>query len=224
MLIAGTSCVDYSNLNNEKQDIDANGESGRTFRGMMSWVKRHRPPLVIMENVCSAPWDQIITYWAKNKYTANQMRVDTKNYYIPHTRTRGYLLAVDEKHSSLAKKWTDLVGDMKRPASSTLDAFLLPTDDARIHQAREKLVRETEKERVGRLDWNRCENRHQRARLEEELGNKRPLTGWEEGGQCKLPDFAWNDWGIGQVERVWDLMDISVLRDAKKGVDPSFKS
>ena len=108
--------------------------------------------MVIMENVCSAPWDQIITYWAKNKYTANQMRVDTKNYYITHTRTRGYLLAVDEKHSSLAKKWTDLVGDMKRPASSTLDAFLLPTDDARIHQAREKLVRNRRPATANELD------------------------------------------------------------------------
>lgn len=34
-LVAGTSCVNYSNLNNEKQDIDTNGELGRTFRGMM---------------------------------------------------------------------------------------------------------------------------------------------------------------------------------------------
>ena len=39
-----------------------------------------------------------------------------------------------------------------------------------------------------------------------------------------MPDFAWNDWGVGQVERVWDLMDISLLRSAKKGVDPSFKT
>ena len=31
LLVAGTSCVDYSNLNNEKQDIDTNGETGRTF-------------------------------------------------------------------------------------------------------------------------------------------------------------------------------------------------
>ena len=51
LLVAGTSCVDYSNLNNEKQDIDGHGESGRTFRGMLDWVKMHRPPLVILENV-----------------------------------------------------------------------------------------------------------------------------------------------------------------------------
>ena len=44
------------------------------------------------------------------------------------------------------------------------------------------------------------------------------------GGSCKMPDFAWADWAQGQVERVWDLMDISVLRAALRGVDPSFKT
>ena len=39
-----------------------------------------------------------------------------------------------------------------------------------------------------------------------------------------MADFAWADWAQGQVERVWDLMDISVLRAAVKGVDPSFKT
>ena len=39
-----------------------------------------------------------------------------------------------------------------------------------------------------------------------------------------MPDYSWTDWGAGQVERVWDLLDISLLRDAKKGIDPSFKT
>ncbi|KAI0372611.1 hypothetical protein BV20DRAFT_1119632 [Pilatotrama ljubarskyi] len=226
LLVAGTSCVDYSNLNNEKQDIDANGESGRTFRGMMSWVKNHRPPLVILENVCGAPWDRVVEYFARNGYSAEHLRVDTKTFYIPHTRTRVYLLAVDQKRSSMPDAWKAMIQKLRRPASSTLDAFLLPTDDPRIHQARQKLAAEahTVGSTRGRTDWGRCESRHQRARLEEQLGTKRPLTSWEEGGFCKLPDFAWNDWGIGQVERVWDLMDISLLRSAKKGVDPSFKT
>ncbi|KAG6868739.1 hypothetical protein C0993_011318 [Termitomyces sp. T159_Od127] len=228
ILIAGTSCVDYSNLNNQKQDIDASGESGRTFRGMMTWVKRHRPPLVILENVCSAPWDKVKEYFENNNYSAEHQRVDTKQYYIPHTRTRGYLVAVDKKGSSIPGKWSDLVKNkLKRPASSTLDAFLLASDDPRIHQARQKLVQESYNaldRRTGRTDWSRCESRHQRARLEEELGAKRPLTSWDEGGFCKLPDFAWGDWGVGQVERVWDLMDISLLRSATKGIDPSYKT
>ncbi|EAU90488.2 DNA repair protein rad8 [Coprinopsis cinerea okayama7 len=228
MLVAGTSCVDYSNLNNQKQDIDAGGESGRTFRGMMSWVKNHRPPIVILENVCSAPWDKVQTYFEREGYSACWTRVDTKNYYIPHTRTRVYLVAVNKVNSKLPEEWKELVtGRLKRPASSTLDAFLLPSDDPRIHHARQKLVQESygaPDRRTGRTDWSRCESRHQRARLEEELGNKRPLTSWDDGGSCKLPDFAWNDWGVAQVERVWDLMDISLLRSAAKGIDPSYKT
>ena len=244
LLIAGTSCVDYSTLNNEKQDIDANGESGRTFRGMMSWVDKHRPPLVILENVCGAPWDKVTKYFEKNNYSASYFRVDTKQYYVPHTRTRVYLLAVHQSKSSIPDRWRALVGKLQRPASTTLDSWLLPTDDQRIHQARQKLVQESFgalDRRTGRTDWGRCESRHQRARLEEELGSKRPLTNWDDGeygflmpttilltkisgGYCKLPDFAWGDWGVVQVERVWDLMDISLMRSAKLGVDPSFKT
>ncbi|KAF9454298.1 hypothetical protein P691DRAFT_845153 [Macrolepiota fuliginosa MF-IS2] len=228
ILIAGTSCVDYSNLNTQKQDIDANGESGRTFRGMMSWVKNHRPPLVILENVCSAPWDRVKQYFEHTGYSAAFSRVDTKFYYIPHTRTRVYLVAVDKRNSSIPEDWKELVTKkLKRPASSTLDAFLLSSDDPRIHQARQKLVQESYgalDRKTGRTDWGRCESRHQRARLEEALGNKRPLTSWDEGGFCKLPDFAWNDWGVGQVERVWDLMDISLLRSALRGIDPNNKT
>ncbi|KAF8448928.1 hypothetical protein L210DRAFT_846955 [Boletus edulis BED1] len=227
LLVAGTSCVDYSNLNNEKKGIDAGGESGRTFHGMMSWIVNHRPPLVLLENVCSAPWSNVKDYFGRQNYSAEFMRLDTKQFYIPHTRTRVYLLAVDKRLSQLPGEWKNLVmNKLKRPASSTLDAFLLPSDDLRIHQAREMLVRAggVSDSRSGRTDWTRCESRHARARLEEFLGPKRPLTNWEEGGACRLPDFAWQDWGVRQVERVWDLMDISLLRSAKINVDPSYKT
>lgn len=228
LLVAGTSCVDYSNLNNEKKGIDGGGESGRTFHGMMSWVSNHRPPLVILENVCSAPWDRVKDYFKRQGYSAEFLRVDTKLYYIPHTRTRVYLLAVDSRGSNIPMEWKNWISTkLKRPASSTLDAFLLPSDDPRIHQARQKLVQDSggvSESRTGRIDWTRCESRHARARLEEALGPKRPLTNWEEGGGCRMPDFAWQDWGVRQVERVWDLMDISLLRSAKIGVDPSYKT
>ncbi|KIJ55585.1 hypothetical protein M422DRAFT_240196 [Sphaerobolus stellatus SS14] len=226
ILIAGTSCVDYSNLNNEKKDIDAGGESGQTFRGMLSWVSNHRPPLVILENVCGAPWDKVQSKFAEISYSADFMRLDTKQFYIPHTRTRVYLLAVDKKRSDIPGDWTKMMKSLYRPASSSLDAFLLPSDDPRIHQAREKFVQENSAvdRRGGRTDWGRCESRHQRARIEEELGSKRPLTSWDEGGYCTLPDYGWNDWAVLQVERVWDLMDISYLRALKENTDPSSKT
>ncbi|KAJ6619889.1 hypothetical protein B0H10DRAFT_2023863 [Mycena sp. CBHHK59/15] len=228
LLVAGTSCVDYSNLNNVKQGIDAKGESGQTFRGMLAWVEKHRPPLVILENVCSAPWARVAEEFEKIGYSAKSSRFDTKFFYIAHTRTRVYLIAVDSRKSKIPDQWLRLVTqDLKRPASSTLDAFLLPSDDPRIHQARQKLVKESYNaldRRTGRTDWNRCERRHERARSDEYLGKKRPLTNWDDGGSCSLPDYSWSDWGVGQVERVWDLMDILYLRSAKKGIDPSYKT
>jgi site-specific DNA-cytosine methylase len=224
MLVAGTSCVDYSTLNNEKKDIDSKGESGQTFRGMMDWIKKFMPAVVILENVCGAPWDLIRQRFEKEGYSSEWMRLDTKHYYIPHTRTRVYLLATLAKGAGVAAKWKAMVKQLERPSSSTLEAFMLDTDDPRVHNAREALSRSVEERKGGRVDWGRCESRHHRARAEEELGNKRPLTGWEEGGKCKLPDYAWNDWGKQQVDRVLDLCDINYIRAAKEGVDARYKT
>ena len=153
---------------------------------MMSWVEKHKPPLVILENVCSAPWESVEKCFKSHDYSVGQLELDTKKYYIPHTRNRGYLLAAHVPSSTLPESWMDLLQKLERPASSTLDAFLLPTDDPRIHQARQRLAKEaydTVGATRGRTDWGRCESRHQRARLEERLGTKRPLTNWEEGNR-----------------------------------------
>lgn len=230
MLIAGTSCVDYSGLNNVKQDIDANGESGRTFRGMLQWVNKHRPPVVLLENVCSAPWDKVVQYFAEIDYDANYLRLDTKEYYIPHTRTRVYLYATpthrgDREH--LPEKWMETVKALRRPWSSSFEAFLLPADHPDIHRARLDLAATKfhyDGSQRKATDWGRCESRHARARQEEELGNLRPLTAWKEAGVCKGLDWTWNDWLQAQTERVVDLLEISTLRMAKEGIDSGYKA
>ena len=43
LLHAGTSCVDYSTLNNEKKTLHDGGESSQTFFGMFEWVKKATP-------------------------------------------------------------------------------------------------------------------------------------------------------------------------------------
>lgn len=187
VLIAGTSCVDYSTLNNEKKDIDAGGESGKTFAGMLGWVENHRPTIVILENVCGAPWDKMVKRFTDRGYSAIHQKFDTRNYYIPHTRNRGYLMAIDSKRTSLTVKWHQMVKSFSRPASCTFDAFLLESDDPRIHHARQKLVQEGNMiERKAGYDWGKCESRHVKARVEEKLGPRRPLTGWEEGGYKQI--------------------------------------
>ncbi|ORX34744.1 hypothetical protein BD324DRAFT_131575 [Kockovaella imperatae] len=230
LLIAGTSCVDYSNLNNQQQSIEGNGESGRTFRGMIQWVKKHQPPIVILENVCNAPWDKVVEYFGQIDYDAQYARLDTKEFYIPHTRTRVYLFATprgNDNKSHLADKWVMTVKDMKRPWSSSFENFLLHTDDPNIHRARLDLAAaKAYKDGTQRkpTDWNRCESRHQFARHSENLGILRPLTSWQEAGVCKGLDWTWNDWLLSQTERVLDLLEISTLRMAKDGIDSGFKA
>lgn len=229
ILIAGTSCVDYSNLNNVQQDIDANGESGRTFRGMLQWVKKHQPPIVILENVCNAPWDRVVEYFGQIDYDAQYTRLDTKEFYIPHTRTRVYLFATPSspEPENLPEKWAQTVKDLRRPWSSPFEAFLLHTDDPNIHRARLELASaRAQADGTSRktTDWNRCESRHQRARQDEALGLLRPLTSWQEAGVCKGLDWTWNDWLLAQTERVVDLLEISTLRMAKDGIDSGFKA
>lgn len=160
-------------------------------------------------------------------HTANSISI--RHYYIPHTRTRGYLIAVPRSTGGGAvDAWADKVKALSRPCSSPLEAFLLPTDDPRIQRAREDLatLKET-KDGVKRttVDWIRCESRHAQAREQEFLGLGRPLTAWQDnGGPPTMPDGAWNDWATAQTERVLDLMDISVLRLAKNGTDVSESS
>ena len=189
-LVAGTSCVDYSNLNNEKKGLNDKGESGQTFRGMMTWIKKNQPPIIILENVCNAPWSEIAQCFRDEGYESTFQRVDTKRYYIPHTRTRVYLFAVKIDKSRKAKmteetdicdQWKAKVKELERPASATLEAFLFDSDDPRVHKGRQMLAMPGEDSTRANTDWGRCESRHQRARIEEGLGARRPFTNWEAG-------------------------------------------
>ena len=227
ILIAGTSCVDYSNLNTKQKTITQKGESGQTFRGMLQWIKKFQPPIVIIENVSGAPWETKVKIFEEElNYHADFLRMDTKAYYIPHTRQRGYLVGVLKgsgvKGPAFLKEWKEKIQELRRPASAVLDAFMFPNDDPRVLKGRQRLA--DEEERSGRVDWARCESRHLFARVEEELGDKRPLTGWSDSGNTSMPSFAWNEWCNGQVHRVQDLMDINTLRLAKHGLDCTYKT
>ena len=102
---------------------------------------------------------------------------------------------------------------------------MFPNDDPRVLKGRQRLA--DEEARSGRVDWARCErymqfcsylykcilnvlffvsilfysllcfSRHLFARVEEELGDKRPLTGWSDSGNTTMPSFAWNEWCNG---------------------------
>ncbi|KAK7207152.1 hypothetical protein BZA70DRAFT_270604 [Myxozyma melibiosi] len=224
ILIAGTSCVDFSTLNNLKKTLEDQGESGRTYRGMCRYVTKHNPTIVVLENVCGAPWTDIVGHFEEMGYDAQSVKLDSKDYYIPHTRNRVYLCAFKKGHSGLANEWAKKVQSLKRPASSSFEAFMLHSDDPRVLAVRTKMAKENMGPTRGRIDWDRCEQRHSKARYKEQLGFKRPFTSWDESGSCQFVDTWWKEFGANQVNRVRDLIDITFLRAAQADVDPAFKA
>ena len=218
--------MDFSALNRNKQDIDDGGESGDTFHALCSYIKQHRPKVVILENVCSAPFDKMAQYMLEVNYYALHKRVDTKKYYIPHTRTRGYMICLDmdayDNHVDLGRDWLGLMDKFERPASCSVEAFLLDEDDPHVFTARQrgfKASLETTRE----VDWAKCQLRHLDHRTSENLGKGRPVTRWVDNGTCKPPEYFWHAWMKGNVERVWDFIDIAHLRSLTKGFDSQYK-
>ena len=100
-------------------------------------------------------------------YRASSMRLDTKNYYLPQTRTRGYLLAIASEVAlpDVIHRWEKQLKAMERDASASLEAFMLDAHDPRVLAAREDLsYKRRDKEDT---PWDKCEARHARVRIEE---------------------------------------------------------
>jgi hypothetical protein len=135
ILVAGTSCVDFSRLNKHRRDLDqdAGGESSKTWFAVLAYVKEFRPAIVILENVLHGPWDRMMECYREIDYLPAGVLLDTKGYYLPHTRQRGYMVCFDKTKATkniggIGKQWTSLMADFRRHASSSVADFMLPDD------------------------------------------------------------------------------------------------
>lgn len=258
MLVAGFSCVDFSKLNKKAKKLTDVGESGDTFRAILEYAKAYRPGVIVLENVDSAPWDLIQAVWMNDGdsirtelgkvaeedvpytgldafwddddpgYSAAWVRVDAKNYYIPQTRTRRYMICLDrlryptpELADEAVLNWKTYVMSLQRKASVSVEAFLLSEDDPRLHCAKDELSKTGNPKRES--DWAICNGRHEIYRHLEKLGTLRPISNWTNDGTAKPSSFLWTDWTLIQPERVWDSIDISGLRNANRGFDSFYK-
>ncbi|KAL4736993.1 hypothetical protein BDV11DRAFT_172351 [Aspergillus similis] len=245
ILIAGFSCVDFSGLNNYRKELDEKGESGDTFWGIICYAKAYRPRMVILENVKTAPWAKIESHWNDIDYVAVHADVDTKAYYLPQTRERGYMFCVDRRllsdlaqnHHGLGldadeiglnmrREWVDTLAAFKRPASSPAGMFLLDAEDRRLEQIEKDMAQKiTASAATARatVNWDRYQVRHQGYRLKQGLGHRRPISKSQDDGTCKMPDFAWQVWVRSLPERVWDTIDVNFLRKLVDGYDMNYK-
>jgi hypothetical protein len=61
MLVAGTSCKNFSMLRSTRRlDIEDKGCSGETFLGAVEVLLKEKPKFAIFENVTGAPWVSIL--------------------------------------------------------------------------------------------------------------------------------------------------------------------
>ena len=162
-------------------------------------------------------------------YSALWHKVDAKNYYIPQTRIRKYMICLDRRRfpsPGLADKavedWESYMIALERKASVSAEAFLLPENDPRLQRAKDEMskIGKPKQER----DWEVCNGRHELYRTNEKLGTSRPILDWTNNGSAKASSYLWTDWTMSQVERIWDSIEVSYLRNAAKGFDSFFKS
>lgn len=243
ILIAGTCCVDFSIMNHAQKTLKGGGESGDTFFAMLAYAKVYRPRIIILENVAGAPW--LKSSWGKKKgephgfddefdkigYKAKFVKLDTKNYYIPQTRTRGYMISINIQDLSveqrtrvdeLLENWKNVVVDyLKRPASTPVSMWLLPSDDPRLVHSRTPWVDDLEKSRKPPR-WDACQVNYASYRQNLGLGDCRPLTSWGTDGFFVLPDFFQQKHSFGLTERVLDTIDISHIRGINRGYDDRY--
>ncbi|KAI0912125.1 hypothetical protein F4823DRAFT_240768 [Ustulina deusta] len=269
LLVAGTSCVDFSSLNSKQrnslqltntgailtEEWNKNrcsntplredffddfrewlngitpaqiqttgkeiGESTITFLSTVCYINNHRPKMVILENVCKAPWSVMCgLFLHAADYAATHISVDTKDYYIPQTRNRGYVVAVDRQvFGSCAEQiiieWKTQLSSLKRGASTPAQHWLLSPNDPIAIRARQD---EAEKAIANSLkpskesSWERSKMRHHRVRRQNNLGNGRPLTAWGLGGIESPFDRLDQLIIISLNSRALDCLDIYFLR------------
>ncbi|KAF1816302.1 hypothetical protein P152DRAFT_470338 [Eremomyces bilateralis CBS 781.70] len=228
-LIVGFSCVDFSNLNTNKKTLEADGQSGQTFRAVIGYAEKWYPNIILVENVSGCKWDGLKTSFDAIGYEFEWVKVDTKDYYIPHTRQRGYGIVVRRAIFSSptdARKAVEawkrhLTVTFKRPASSTFIDYLLPEHDPRIQKA--KWDRAAKKS--NNTSWEASQVRHEEVRQDLGLGDKREFLKWVSNGGCRPREYMDRDWILRRAERELDLLEVVNLRAiCELEVDPEFKA
>lgn len=221
VLVAGTSCVDFSALNHSKKRLRDGGQSGRTFEGMIRWVTTAKPAMVLLENVCGAPWGEMCAAFELIGYTVQKTELDSKRFGLPQTRIRGYALALLGKSNGNWSSALQQLASTRDPPP--LSNYLSSSLSGAVVAAKVVLTAK----RVGEVQpsaWIRCEYRHKQARASEGLGAGRPLTRWTPGGPPLLRTGGWAGYATGLGPRKTDLLDINFIRQAKLGRDAAHRT
>lgn len=202
-------------------------ESDLTFFPVLAFILNQRPSIVIFENVYDAPWDDLCKYYCPAiGYSARYLPCDTKDYYLPQTRKRKYLVAFDmdnfgeDMSSIMANRTVDFLGRLQRRASVDVEKFLYNNMDKAIQLDMQQMEFEISSKAIKDATWAFSRQRHENVRSQEDLGRGHPFSGLQSTGDMSVYDRM-NKTVFGrQTDRIKDLSDINLLRGLKGS--PSF--
>jgi site-specific DNA-cytosine methylase len=209
------------------------GESARTFFSAIKLVSKLRPKTVMLENVLGAPWDLYTnSIFPKLGYVAGSVKLDTKHFYLPQTRKRGYLIAVDAQRIGtktakvIADEWCRVLVGFKRRASAPVSAFLGSPDDPATIQAKADMEA---KAPYPNTDWGFSSLRHFDERRRHGLlldENPFSLKAMRNGRliYASYPSHSWKRLWDRLGARVVDSMDILFAAGRKYNVDIGYKT
>lgn len=209
------------------------GESARTFFSAVKLINTIRPKTVILENVSGAPWDMYTKQiFPKICYVARYVRLDTKDFYLPQTRVRGYLVAVDAQQigegpaTEVADGWKALLSTTcKRPASAPVSLFLRASDDPATIAAKADM----ETKVTVNSEWGLSSLRHFDERRRHGLGRDDNPFSMKAMRNSRLifasyPSHSWLRFWELQGSRVIDSMDILFAAAKGHNIDLSYKT
>ena len=167
--------------------------------------------------------EETVASYFSELYAVKHLPLDTKDFWLPHTRQRGYMLLVlkslyeDEAELNAAiNAYGELVEKMKKGASAPIEAFLLKSDDYRLRVRSKQSSAKSGK----RVAWDKCQVGHALLRGDQGLGIKRPVTHWTHDAPTRNPDFHIDL--PEQSDRVSDTRDIGFLRSVNRGIDDRY--
>lgn len=195
-------------------------------------------------------WVGIDKHMQNIGYAAAFIKLDAKDYFIPQTRQRGYMLCVDlglfgspygsvepgtskrkakdeqTQEEVAMKEAMSYLAEWKTKVEGLSHKATVPAEQllqAAMDMVSSPISHVEEVAEDKKLHaWVACKALMDKYREDIQLGQERKLTLWNEAGYKLLPDY-WTK-NAGLTQRVLDVLDIAHLRNIRRGFDDRYYS
>ena len=207
------------------------GEFSKTFFGVLGYILKNRPRIIILENVQAAPWDAFAKNWFDPAgYLSNYVKADTQNYWLPQTRTRGYTIAADrgtfdeEVAQKIVDHWTKIMVGMESKLQAELSLFVRHKNHPATEAAPQFIEGRLRARKLKQSDAPHAQIKHKTFRIDNDLDLVlSPYSNVDARHYPTPRDDTWRDYLRAQLWRALDNLDILFLTGLKANFDITHK-